>query len=416
MLPKLSASTLQLEQLKVHLKTERYGSRIQQRYPALARHFLQYLELKAVAIGAANQSDVHNFLRLQHRSFCKRHKRSPPFRKWGYRYTGAVNMLLRLAHGRWPVVPKPATVLEVFHDEIVKNYDAWLRDLRGLQPTTRAKRIKHARQFLGSLGPNGSREGLIRLAVPQIDAYVAQRCTGVGRLAIEDRTVCLRDFLRHLHRTRRTAVDLSRTVIGPRIYEYERIPSALKSEYVERVLKATHQDHSPRGLRDYALLILLTTYGLRATELVRLRLEDIDWKYEVLRVRHWKTGTSSELPLVREAGEAVLRYLKKARPQSTHREVLLRMRAPYRPFATGSSVASMIHGRLRALGIKPESRRGTNALRHAVAVNLLRSTVPLKIIGDILGHTSPRSTGAYLKLATDDLRPVGLELPTGVKL
>jgi integrase len=226
--------------------------------------------------------------------------------------------------------------------------------------------------------------------------------------------VCLRDFLRHLHGSGRTATDLSGTVIGPRIYEHEDIPSALRPEELRRVLEVTRKDISPAGLRDYAILMLLATYGLRAAEIVRMHLEDVDWKRDLLHVRHSKTGTYSELPLLREPGEAVLRYLEKARPQSNHREVFLRIYAPHRPFKCGAIVSSITRARLRAAAITPEGRRGSRAFRHARAVSLLRSGVPLKVIGDVLGHTSAASTAEYLKLATEDLRTVGLELPRRV--
>ena len=102
--------------------------------------------------------------------------------------------------------------------------------------------------------------------------------------------MCLRSFLRYLHGSGRTALDLSSTVIGPRIYDDEQIPSALRPEEVQTVVEATRQDCSPIGRRDYAFLMLLATYGLRAGEVVALRLEDIDWQKEILRVRHSKTG------------------------------------------------------------------------------------------------------------------------------
>jgi integrase len=180
------------------------------------------------------------------------------------------------------------------------------------------------------------------------------------------------------------------------------------------VLEVTREDRSSVGLRDCAILMLLATYGLRAAEIVKLRLEDIDWRRDVLRVRHSKTGTYSELPLLPEPGEAVLRYLEKARPSSAHREVFLRIQAPHRPFKNGSILNCVTSARLRAAGINPQGRKGPHAFRHARAVSLLRSGVPLKIIGDVLGHTSAAATAEYLKLVTEDLRAVGLELPSGV--
>jgi integrase/recombinase XerD len=291
-----------------------------------------------------------------------------------------------------------------------------LSDLRGLHPETRTKRTKHALWFLTSLGPRADQEAIADLSVRDIDAYLKQCCRPLRRASIEDRIVCLRDFLRYLYGSGRLATDLSGTIIGPRIYERESIPAALRAEEVQRVLEVTREDSSPAGLRDYAMLTLLATYGLRAAEIVRLRLEEIDWKRDVLRVHHSKTGTYSELPLLLEPGEAVLRYLQEGRPESVHREVFLRIQAPHRPFKKGSILNCVTTTRLKAAGVTPQGRHGPHAFRHARAVSLLRSGVPLKVIGDVLGHTTASATAEYLKLATEDLRAVGLELPRGVSL
>jgi len=410
----VSAHASLIERFRTHLKTEGYSPSIQRSYPTRAQHFLDYCDSNATAIEDVRSSYVEKFLRRQHWLFRKRHGQSPPFQRWRWRYTGPVHLLLRLVHGRWPVPDPPTTVLEVFHRGIVQDYDAWLRDLRGLHPETRTKRTTHALRFLTALGASADHETLRRLSARDVDAYLKQCCDGLRRASIEDYTVCLRDFLRYLYRSGRTALDLRGTVIGPRLYDHEDIPSALRPEEVKRVLEVTHEDRSAIGLRDYAVLMLLATYGLRAAEIVRLRLEDIDWRRDVLRVWHSKTGTYSELPLLREAGEAVLRYLQKARPRSVHREVFLRLHAPHRPFKEGSILNGITSARLKAAGITPQGRKGPHAFRHARAVSLLRSGVPLKVIGDVLGHTSAEAIGVYLKLATDDLRAVGLELPSGV--
>jgi site-specific recombinase XerD len=323
-------------------------------------------------------------------------------------------MLLRLVHGRWPIADPPATALEAFHHDIVHDYDTWLREVRGLHPLTRTKRTKFALRFLTSLGAGADQKGLAVLSVGDVDTYLRRCCGGLRRASIEDCTVCLRDLLRHLYRSGRTATDLSGTVIGPHIYEHEDVPSALRAEEVQRVLEVTREDASPTGLRDYAILMLLATYGLRAAEIVRLRLEDIDWRRDVLRVRHSKTGAYSELPLLREPGEAVLRYLEKGRPLSAHREVFLRIRAPHRSFKDGRMLGGVTCARLKAAAIAPQGHHGPHAFRHARAVSLLRSGVSLKVIGDVLGHTSADSTNVYLKLAAEELRAVSLELPSGV--
>jgi integrase len=168
-------------------------------------------------------------------------------------------------------------------------------------------------------------------------------------------------------------------------------------------------------MRDYAILMLLARYGIRAGEVVALRLEDIDWRKEVIRIRHSKTNHLSYLPLLSEVGEAILKYLQKARPKVTFREIFIRCHAPYRPFKDGSSLYGLVQYWLAAAGVVPTGKRGPHAFRHARAVSMLRATVPVKEIGDLLGHRASDSTLVYLKLATEDLRSVAWEIPTAVK-
>jgi integrase/recombinase XerD len=336
-MPVLSSSTTsRLEEFEVHLKTERYAAQIQQRYLWIAQRFIDYLGRKCIAVEGVGVPQLEDFLRWELRSWRRRHRRNPRnTAEWRGRYKTAVNVFLRMVHGHWPVVAAPTTTIEAFHRDLVQGYDAWMRELRGLASVTRATRTTQALKFLNELGSRSEQESLAHLGVHDIDAHLQQRCKGLRRRTIESYTVCLRSFLRYLHGSGRTVLDLSRTMIGPRIYDDEQIPSALRPEEIQAVLAVTRQDCSPVGRRDHAFLMLLATYGLRASEIVALRLEDIDWKKDILRVRHSKTGVESELPLLRDAGEAVLSYLEKARPESKRRELFLQVHAPYRAYKHG---------------------------------------------------------------------------------
>jgi integrase len=157
--------------------------------------------------------------------------------------------------------------------------------------------------------------------------------------------------------------------------------------------------------------MLLATYGLRAGEVVHLRLEDLDWRHECLHVRQSKTGRPTVLPLLAPVGDAILEYLREGRPTTAAREVFLRAQAPVQPFRGGSSLYSIVARRLPKAGVRPAGKRGPHTFRHAHAVRLLQAAVPLKAIGDLLGHTSTASTAIYLKLATEDLREIGLNVP-----
>jgi integrase/recombinase XerD len=209
--------------------------------------------------------ECENFLRWELRSWRRRHGRGPRnIFQWRRRYRTAMNVFLRLVRGHWPVTATPVTAMETFHRDLVQGYDAWMRELRGLASVTRSKRTTQALEFLTELGPRGEQENLEHLGVRDIDAYLQQRCKGWRRRTIEGYTVCLRSFLRYLHGSGRTALDLSNTVIGPRIYDNEQIPSALRPEEIHTVVEATRQDCSPIGRRDYAFLTLLLVSRVRA--------------------------------------------------------------------------------------------------------------------------------------------------------
>jgi integrase len=233
---------------------------------------------------------------------------------------------------------------------------------------------------------------------------------GLRRATRVDICICIRSFLRYLRAEAWIGRDLSKLVSGPPVYAFAEIPRAFTKEQVQSMLDAARADRRPSGVRDYAILMLLATYGIRAGEVLRLRLEDIDWRENQLRIRRSKTGVESNLPLVVPVGNALLKYLKHARPKTHFREVFLRIRAPHEPLRHGA-LFSIIGYRLRQAGIEVRGRRGAHAFRFACAASLLQASVPVKTISDLLGHQSAESTGIYLRLAVDDLRAISLDTP-----
>jgi site-specific recombinase XerD len=290
-----------------------------------------------------------------------------------------------------------------------------LTDLHGFTQPTAAKNGHAARVFLDWLGERASPAALRQLSVADLDTFLAWRYPSLRRTTRRGVSHCLRSFLRYLYAAGHLDRDLAGVVAGPQIYWNETIPSALTEQQVRDLLATTRRDRTAMGRRDYAMILLLATYGLRAGEVVRLQLEDLDWRRERIRIRRSKRGGESLLPLTPAVGETLLQYLGKARPISDRREVFLRLRAPHGPFSRGAGLYAIVSRRLARAGIHVEGKHGPHALRYARAVSLLRAAVPLKTISDILGHRSSASTDGYLKLATEDLRQVGLDLPPEVE-
>lgn len=411
-----------LPQLREHLKRERYSAKAAKRYVAVVDAFLRFLKSRRVAVESAETKHIAQYLQHALRLYRRHNGRSPksfdpskPFYWWRHSHTTAIKMLLRLVHGQRVPVPTPRTSTELFHREVCQQYERWMHDVRGLVPETMRGRSAEARRFLFWLGERGNRQQLACITTSDIDKYQMRQPSSQRRVTLKRRATELRCFLRFLYATGRIPCDLAASVVSPTVYAFENIPSALRPEEVVAILKAAHKDHSPRGRRDYAILMLLATYGLRAGEVTSLRLANIDWRNERLRIRHSKTGGHLELPLFPWVGNAILDYLQKGRPKTEAREVFIRTCAPYRRLRNGSVLHRILHKRLVAAGVSPQGKRGPHAFRHAIAVSMLRAAVPAKEIGDVLGHRSAASTTPYLKLATEDLRCVALEIPAEVQ-
>jgi integrase/recombinase XerD len=150
--------------------------------------------------------------------------------------------------------------------------------------------------------------------------------------------------------------------------------------------------------------MLFAIYGLRAGEVIRLRLEDCDWEHEVFRVVSSKTGRVRTYPLTRSVGDAILRYLQEVRPRSSYREVFLSLHPPFRP-VSNLSLWELVRNRLRSLEVSLP-HYGPHALRHACATRLLAVGLSLKEIGDQLGHMNPDTTRIYAKVDIVGLREV----------
>lgn len=396
-----------LRRIGDHLKEQRYGSCAPFRI-STTRRFLEFLRRNDLTVSMVQPADIEKYLRtLRVRRKSGRHVVGSKSLRAAHR--AAIHILLRLVHGRWPLPPVARCDRERFRDELISEYNAWMRDLRGLSESTRSSRCAEARRLLEWLGERSSAQQLASIAVADIDTYVKWRALSLQRRALQSTTQHLRSFLRHLHGSGRIP-DLAPAVLSPRVYAFEGIPSALRTKEIEEVLRCTRADRRPVGLRDYAMLLLLATYGLRAGEVVGLGLHDIDWSHDRLKIHHSKTGAYSELPLLRAPGEAILEYLRRGRPKTNCREVFVRAKAPYQAFRSGTLYAAL-QERLKAAGVNPQGKRGTHAFRHARAVSLLERDTPLKVIGDVLGHRSMQSTMTYLKLNAEALRGVGLEIP-----
>ena len=324
------------------------------------------------------------------------------------RLSALVRSLARLLDRLAVLAKTPAAPAERLADAFRDH----LSQVRGLAASTVQRQRDTALAFLRFLAFDTDPSALRTLAAPQLEAFVKSVAERRSRASLRLTVSSLRSFLRFLAGRGEVAAYLDTAIDLPRVYRGERLPKALPWETVQAFLAGIDRS-TAAGRRDYALFLLMATYGLRAGEAAALRLDGIGWRSREMRVERPKSRTPIVLPLTDEVGTALVDYLRHARPSSSHREVFLRLRRPFDPVTSGT-VGQAFRDRARRSPLDIPFR-GTHCLRHAFAMRLLRGQTSPAVIGDLLGHRSPQSTEIYLRLQAEDLRQAGLSLPTGAE-
>lgn len=260
-------------------------------------------------------------------------------------------------------------------------------------------------QFLESQGV----QSLNSISAQLVTQFVGAR-DHLASASVQNYLSALRSFLRYLWMDGVIAEDFSARVPTIRQYRHARIPSVWTRAEVDAILGSVNRG-SPQGRRDYAILLLACRLGMRAGDIRALRLEYLLWDEARIEIAQAKTGDSLSLPMSEEIGHALIDYLRHGRPTSRHREVFLRLVAPYEPFGTYNNLHGIISLYLRRAGIAVADghRRGMHSLRHTVASRLLEGQTPIETIADILGHRSVESTRVYTKVDISALRTVALD-------
>jgi len=293
-----------------------------------------------------------------------------------------------------------------FH-ETAPNFFEYLQRERGLRPATLYQYLYHLRVFEAYLRRRGI-GALDEISPALLTSFLLEpglQGKPLGPDGMQGRVGTLRVFFRYLHRQGVLSADLSRAVPRRRAYGQASLPRAITWSEVERVL-AVPDRRAPVGKRDYAMLLLLATYGLRAREVAALQLDDVDWRRAQIHVRARKNGHSTLYPLSATVGDAIIDYLKSGRPSVTDRHIFLRAIAPFTPLPC-SAIATRASEYLCRAGVEAP-RAGSHTFRHTCVQRLVDADVPFKTIGDYVGHQRADSTQVYGKVAIHLLRQLAL--------
>lgn len=196
-----------------------------------------------------------------------------------------------------------------------------------------------------------------------------------------------------------------------KVKEKERIPSFYATDEVAKIEHSVNRN-SPIGKRDYAMVLLASRLGLRSSDIATLTFSELDWENNMLKKRMQKTGKFIELPLLAEVGNAIIDYLKNARPKSKSDMVFLLGKSPYSPLDAGV-VSTQINNIIKRAGVDVKDRHhGAHALRHSLASAMLGMNTSIETISETLGHQNTETTMCYLKIDIESLKKCALQVPS----
>lgn len=294
------------------------------------------------------------------------------------------------------------------YQPLLDAYLTWMRRNQYASDGTLELRSRSITRFLRWLGPEATPEGLSGLTAERIEDFFLGYAQGMGRSARRSMQSALRTFLRFCLRQGYIDRSLDLAVPTLRTYKLATVPRGLADAEAQRVLRSINR-LSLAGRRDYAIVQLLYTYGVRGGQVRALRLEAIDWAHNQILFKASKHGKDSLLPLTAEVGTSLLEYLH-SRPLSSSPHVFLTCRAPYHALPHAGTLSAIVERHLQAAGVESPSR-GAHIFRHGFATRMLRQGHSLKAIADVLGHRHLGTTFIYTKVELNALMHVALEWP-----
>ena len=257
--------------------------------------------------------------------------------------------------------------------------------------------------YLSSQGINSCK----KICLPLINDYI-KTLAGYSHKTVEQNICSLRAFFRFLLEVEEVQTDFAAQMPMVQARKQTRIPSVWTKDELKKLIDAIDRG-SPKGKRDYAIILLVCCLGIRCTDIKNLKIENFRWAEKKLIFNQSKTAETLSLPLTSETGWAVIEYLKYGRPKIDSPYLFLKHMAPFGPFSEANHLSQLIKRYMELAHIPTlKKRRGMHSLRHTLASRLLENDTPLATISDILGHVSIESTAVYLKVDIKKLKECAL--------
>jgi integrase/recombinase XerD len=290
-------------------------------------------------------------------------------------------------------------------------YDQYIDKVQGLGKQSRETYLVYVKRFLAALASDGAINWAI-VNAQTIGKFVTDHATAHPRTC-PHLVTALRSFLRFLVAQGTLPAGLEAAIPITKRFIHATLPDRLNQDELTRLLNQSKSDTTSIGVRNFAIIILLARLGLRAKEVIQLRLEDVDWAKGVLYIRSSK-GKERALPLRKEVAECLVTYLKEHRPKTKHREIFITHNAPYRPMVRFAVPCHVVRKLFAKAGIERHFGKA-HLLRHTLASQLINSGATFKDTADFMGHRFLQTTGIYAKLDLNSLSQIALPWPGGAK-
>lgn len=293
-----------------------------------------------------------------------------------------------------------------YPSELLSEYLEFLRNHRGLSERTICFRRNDVTSFLQSLRTQNATEDIGKISAKQVYDYIIKTAKLMPRPSRKHLCTSIRSFLKFAHLKGYIQRDIIEAVpvIGPP--KLGSIPRGIPWESVEKLLAIPNRE-THVGRRNYAVLQLLTAYGVRIGQVAKLRLQDINWREGSIYFQPSKWGNPLCLPLYPEVADALLAYIRETRGKTPYPEVFLTVYKP-KPLRSCSALSLSMRTCFRSACIVV---KGAHAIRHAFATRLIENNIPIKTIADLLGHKSISTTFIYTKVDLKHLRLLAYEWP-----
>jgi site-specific recombinase XerD len=395
-----------LETLVSRLHSQGYADATVAFYDQAAVHFAYWIARQHLHTSQVNEAHVANFL-SRHLARCR-----CPFGgvRQGHIVGAGVRHFSAALRDREPAASVHRRKPDALDFEL-QRFDEYLRTASGLQEATRIYRRRYVREFLHEFFRDGA-VAMSRLTPKDVIAYVSKPAARLKPTSAKVLASSLRSHFRFLRLHGKCEEALALAVPAPATHRLASLPRILTDAQVWRLLAAFDR-RTVAGRRDYASTRCFTNLGLRAEEVARLRLDDIDWRQGIVRMAGTKSRRDDQLPLTNLIGGAIAAYIRRGRPQTPTRQVFLRVRPPIGKGAAPRTVRGVILRAAARAGLE-FLVTGNRILRHTAATHMLRRGASLKEVADVLRHRSLDTTTIYTKVDLPRLARVAAPWPEEV--